>query len=157
MCASIESLWQKPQRHFSPMIGNIMEILLACINQYSSVRKRQGQEIAFLTILSSPSNADPPLPTGVGRVRAPHHPSPPSSPVPLSSSWQTKWDYQSRSWEALRFTLSTFWRHYFQQLGENPPFDFMISRNENSIKWYQPIVFNLVSCIKICILYKRTV
>ena len=72
------------------MIGNIMEILLACINQYSSVRKRQGQEIAFLTILSSPSNADPPLPTGVGEGLYTPSPLLPFLPGPIKQQLTDK-------------------------------------------------------------------
>ena len=55
---------------------------------------------------------------------------PPFLPGPTKKQQQTKWDYQSQSWEALRFTCSTFWRHYFQ-LGRNILFDFVISRNQN--------------------------
>ena len=80
--------------------------------------KRGKQETDLLSSLSSPSTtADPPLTPGWGKVCAPHQPSPsfpssPSSPVPLSSSWQTKWDYQSRSWEALSFTPRDYWRKF---------------------------------------------
>ena len=107
--------------------------LFLCSDQNGS--RNPAAETDLLTSWSSPlCYRSSPTP-GWGRVRPPHQPSPSSSPAPLSSSWQTKWDYQRQSWEALHLTQSM---EFFLQDGKSLSLAFWLkSINQKTYKCSQ--------------------